>query len=612
MSRSLSEIVSLNLSLIETPTHELTQAIIHFHFIRPLWLLALLPYALLIFLLWNSKESQGNWHKVIPHHLLPHLLAEKDYQPNKLPLFIISGAWLLAIVALSGPTWRQLPQALEQSNDAQIIVLDLSQSMNALDLPPNRITRAKHKLSDILSHRNGGSTSLIVYAGDAHVVIPLTDDIKTIDAIIPTLDPAIMPIPGSNPRAAIAKAIAMLERGKHQKATIIMLTDGIDETDAKIIPDMINKNKITLSILGIGTEQGAPIPLAGGYYLKDNLGAIVIPKLNRDSLKKLARDLGGRYSEVSADDSDINHLLHPTAQLDTTKTSTRQFDIWQEDGFWLIVFILPLASLAFRRGWLSCLLLTVLISHPKLSQAGVWEDLWKTKDQQGFIAMEDNRSVQASELFHSQSWKASALYKAGEFNDSEKLYKALLDNQDSAEKVGLSLSDIHYNIGNSLAQTGQYRKAIDAYEQALKLALSNTDILFNKTLVEKALQLKSPSPENNRKSDSNTDKNNEPMQSPPSNNQKTASNKKEKSKPNNSPNNQHKKLDAPPPILQAPSSSQQTSQLQRANPLSPQEQKSLNQWLKQINEDPGGLLRRKFALQSQDSGLENESVGDPW
>ena len=618
-------------SLTETLTHEISQAIINFHFIRPLWIVALMPLAILIFLLWNSKEGQGLWYKVIPPHLLPYLLSGKNHQSNRLPVILISITWALSVIALSGPVWRQLPQAVEQRVDVQIILLDLSQSMNAIDLPPNRITRAKYKLSDILSHRDEGVTSLIVYAGDAHVVIPLTDDIKTIDAIIPTLDPNIMPVPGSNPSAAVEAAVAMLERGGHDEAEIILLTDGIKEIDVNRITTLISNRKVSLSVLGIGTKDGAPIPLSAGYYLKDESGAIVIPKLNRDALLNMAKELGGRYTEISADDSDIDYLLNKTLLLSETKKTTRQFDVWQEDGYWIIVFILPLAALAFRRGWLSCMLLTFLFAVPKPSQAGLWDDLWKTRDQQGYEAMKDNQNIKAADLFRSQSWKASAQYKSGQYDEAQNSFlylananrektnlentnpenknpenknntnddltndnpinKAPTNNQSFATEARLSVSDSYYNRGNSLAQMGRYNSAVEAYQQAIKLDPQNLDAQFNKALLEKLLEKEDnkqerPTPQNR--------KNNQHSQKP---NTDTAENEAGKNKSDQST---HQKKET------------QLAEKTKPQRLTAKDQEALSQWLRRVDEDPGGLLRRKFALQAKTQELENISLGDSW
>jgi len=603
----------------------ITQAIINFHFVRPLWFLALIPLIVIACLLWYGKGDQGRWQKVIPNHLLPFLLVGKNVQQAKQPIILISLTWILSVIALSGPAWRQLPQPVEMRIDAQVILLDLSQSMNAKDITPNRLSRAKYKLSDLMAKREEGVTGLVVYAGNAHVVIPLTADAKTIDSLIPSLDPNIMPTLGSNPIAALEQALGMLERGKHSSAKIILLTDGIKDTQAKEMVALVTNSQITLSILGIGTEDGGPIPLANGSYMRDKSGAIVITKLNRKPLQKMAQQLGGNYAEITADNSDINALLAtnilPNSEdflNEKTKETTRQFDAWEEDGFWLIALILPLASLAFRRGWLGCILAGFLISVPTPSKAGVWEDLWQTRDQQGRSAMNRNQAPEAADLFRSSTWKAVAQYKSGQYHKAEKGFlenkknsdnEKRIDNEGSLEKTGLSLSNMHYNRGNSLAHLGKYEDAIEEYKQSLELDQNNVDAKFNMTLVNGIIQKEDDS--GLEPGDENGDGPLDKKFKDPDSSESTP----EDQAPTESAQNQNPGSDPaqqePGQQEQDPSQNKKKTQLVNEE-LTPKELQDLEQWLRQVDEDPGGLMRRKFALQAKELELEDAPTGERW
>ncbi|MDH5298405.1 MAG: VWA domain-containing protein, partial [Desulfobulbaceae bacterium] len=185
--------------------------ITNFHFLRPLWLLAVLPGAGLFYALWRRHGQGGQWQKVIDAALLPFLMG-RDLADNRShrPLTALLAAWLLASVSLAGPTWEKLPQPVHKKQDALVLIQDLSLSLYAQDLAPDRLTRARHKLMDILAARTEGTTALIVYAGDAHVVCPLTDDTRTIAAMLPALSPELMPRYGSNIEEAVELALQLL------------------------------------------------------------------------------------------------------------------------------------------------------------------------------------------------------------------------------------------------------------------------------------------------------------------------------------------------------------------------------------------------------------------
>ena len=177
------------------------------HWMRPEWLWSLVPAALLVLLLWRLRGRLGNWNQVIAPELLPFLVSPEagSRGPNLLP-FILLG-WVLAALAAAGPSWEKLPQPVHQKQDALVLVLDLSYSMKSGDLAPSRLDRTRQKLLDLLATRKEGQTGLIAYAGDSHIVTPLTDDTPTIANLLPALAPEMMPVPGSNPAAAVAQAV---------------------------------------------------------------------------------------------------------------------------------------------------------------------------------------------------------------------------------------------------------------------------------------------------------------------------------------------------------------------------------------------------------------------
>ena len=291
-----------------------------FHFLRPLWLLAIVPSLVFFVAMWRINTVVTAWDKAIDKSLLPYLLDRSKNAAQRTPLLLLCTAWLLSVIALAGPVWEQLPQPVQKREDALVIVMDLSLSMFAPDHNPSRLDLAKRKLRDILTLREEGQTALVVYAGDAHAVTPLTDDVVTIDALVPSLSPNIMPLFGSNPMAAIDMAIQLLEDVEVTRGKILLMTDGISGFDQELlITEQIQDTAYELLIMGIGTEEGAPIRTSDGSFLTDENGAMVIPTLNKNVLQSLANRTGGRYHDIQLADSDLAYLLTQNDFLDDTE-----------------------------------------------------------------------------------------------------------------------------------------------------------------------------------------------------------------------------------------------------------------------------------------------------
>ncbi len=462
------------------------------HLLRPAWLLALLPLALLCgWLMRHHGTPDTAWQRAIDPDLLPHLLDSETGRPRRLPLLLGAG-WLLAAVALAGPVWEKLPQPVLQQRDALVVVLDLSLSMYATDVSPTRLQRARFKLHDLLQQREEGLTGLVVYSGDAHVVTPLTDDTATIANLLPALTPDLMPLYGSNPVAGVALAADLLANAEVTYGRILLVTDDLTERDLQALPASLG-NRWQLSILGVGTTAGAPVKLGDGL-LRDRSGEIVIPQLPRDRLQALAAATGGRYSDLRMDDGDLEYLVPPPAPDVELQEIEQRFDQWRERGHWLVVLLLPLAALAARRGWLlSLLLATTLAALPAPPAAArttadttdrswsetlreQWRNLWQRPDQQGAAAYQRGALDEAAARFRNPAWRGTALYEAGDFEAAAESF------------AELDTADGHYNRANALAQAGHFRQALVAYDAALALEPEHEDAAFNRRLVEEALR----------------------------------------------------------------------------------------------------------------------------
>jgi len=402
----------------------------NFHFLRPEFLWGLLPAFLLVCLVLFIQSSRSTWSRAIDPALLPFLLEKNSSPRATYPVFGLLLLWCLGLIALAGPVWQQIPVPVQEREDALVIVADMSLSMYANDVAPNRAVRTQRKIIDVLNkRREEGQTALVVYAGDAHAVTPLTDDVETINNLVPSLLPNIMPIEGSKPAEGVAVGIELLANASLLQAQILLITDGINRSDIGAIRNMMNDTAHTLSVLGVGTEAGAPIPMAEGGFLRDSSNAIVIPRLERGLLQELASETGGRYADARLTDEDIDYLLDESIfdENENLIDVEREFDIWYEAGPWLLLLALPLAALAFRRGWVLGLVLAFTMAPAEETYAWELRDLWVTRDEQASQAFNADDFESAAGLFEDNAWRAAASYRAGDY-ESASADLALLDD----------------------------------------------------------------------------------------------------------------------------------------------------------------------------------------
>ena len=455
----------------------LTEIFDTFHFLRPWWFLGLLPVVAVIgFYTWR-KRNAGNWETIINPELLPFLLqgsgGKHALSGPWLVAFMIS-AWIFCCLGLAGPAWQQLPQPVHKQDSALVVVLDLSPSMLAEDISPNRLVRARYKLIDILTRRTEGVIGLIVYGGDSHTVSPLTEDSNTIMSMVPVLEPNLMPETGSNVEEGLASAIDLAVSGGYQQADILLITDGIDKSAlSNIAPIISGEGNYRLSILGVGTTDGAPIPSFAGGFIK-KAGNVIVAKLNVGTLRKIAANNGGSYQTLSADDRDIDNLLAGMDSLltNSTRETDRSFDLWDDQGYWLVLLLLPVLLLSFRKGSVVVILIAPLLFTAQPVEALEWQDLWQTPDQQASEAMKAEDFEAAKDLFEDSRWRGSAAFKAGDFD------QAIADFSQDDSAIG------DYNHGNALAKAGDLEGAIEAYNNALSKEPKMEDARFNLDLVE--------------------------------------------------------------------------------------------------------------------------------
>lgn len=444
-----------------------------FHLLRPFWLVLMVPALIMAALLLRRHLRSGHWQQHIDPELQSYMLDQAPGRQSRGGVWFIILGWLIAVFALSGPTWERRPVPVINNPDALVIMLDMSLSMGAQDVTPTRAVRAIHKATDVLRGRPDSLTAVIAYAGDAHTVVPFTDDHATVEHLLASLSPEIMPKLGSRPDIAIELARKMMKDTELSKASLLMITDGIREQDidrigAQLTPDT------PLSVIAVGTSGGAPISLGGEGFLKDGKGNIILPRLDTRPLQGLYEETGSHWKMLSYDDSDWKSLLGRIDFSDATQIDDRTIERWQDASYWLVILLLPIALLSFRRGVVFMLPLLLILQTPK-ADAFEWADLWQTADQQGQALMEQD-PASAAETFDNPEWRGTANYRAGNYEQAAKDFAT----QDTPEA--------RYNQGNALAQMGDYEQALAAYDQALEQRPDFAEAEKNRQLIQDLLE----------------------------------------------------------------------------------------------------------------------------
>ncbi len=649
------------------------------HFLQPRWLLALLPLALLWWIIVRSKMSNSKaWEKVIDAKLLPLLLSGTDAKHNQSESWakgLLAFAWIIAIVALADPVWEKIPRPIFQTTSARVIVLDLSNSMQIADLKPSRLARARFKIEDILSGTGNteeeGQIGLVLFAGDAFTASPLTRDSETIRALLQVLTPDLMPTQGSRVDLGLIKAHELLTQAGVNKGQVLLISDGVsDQSEALKAARKLRNNGHTLSVLAVGTEIGGKLP-----QLKYKNGDSITVALDSEYLQEIASSGGGNFHLISTTDSDLKSVLTTTTfndinkpENDTKPKDDLNADDWKSSGPFIILLLLPLAALAFRRGWLFNVLIVasivgviqpqpVLASPLTESINNTWNNLWINKEQQADKALEKQQFDKASSLSNKPSKRGTAHYK------NENYEKAL---EEFKQAKG---ADAHYNEGNTLTKLEKYQEAINAYDKALKLQPNMEDAKKNRASIENLLKKKKEQKTDGnkkqeggdnkkegdpKKGDQNSDDKSKDGKTGEQDKKKEGEDGKEgkqdkdenkkgdenqfsdanknlddqKDKQKNDTGDENKKTDKQSqkndneskkkpdetPEKKSKDKDDKKPEGTKANAkeLTKEEKMAAEQWLRRIPDDPGGLLRRKFEAQYNQRRRSINDTKQPW
>jgi Ca-activated chloride channel homolog len=456
-----------------------------FHFLRPQWLWLLLAIPVIYVPLRFGDDIRLRWKKYIAPELLDHLIVTQRRGWRYRPIHMVCILIFLGATALAGPTWKQEQPPFSEDKAPLVIALDLSQTMDAIDVDPTRIERAKLKLRDLLKVRNGGRTALFVYAGTSHMVLPFTSDFSLFDLYLSSLSTSLMPTGGKDTAKALHTVDDFL-KGEPVPGTILFVTDGVEPQAIPAFREFTKREdgNDDILVMGVGTSTGGPVRIGENRFLTDRTGRRVFAKLDVNALRSL-KSVDVPATTITLDDDDIEwvqrriqHHLHAVQQRDSEMR-------WIDEGYWLTIPIAVVAVLWFRKGWTvrwtSAAMAVVFLAPPfGDNNQFSWLDLWMTHDQQGRYYFEHGEYQKAGDKFDDPQWKGIAFERAGDYDAALTAFAL----SDSAEAW--------YNQGNALAHLGKYPEAVQAYRQALARRSPWKDAEDNLTLVSSLIPKAKP------------------------------------------------------------------------------------------------------------------------
>ena len=458
-----------------------------FHFLRPQWLWLLLAVPVIYLCFRNRDDMRAQWRKVIDPELLDHLLVTRRDLWRFRPIHMVCLGIVLGTIGAAGPTWRREQPPFTEDKAPLIIALDLSITMDAIDVDPTRLERAKLKIKDLLKLREGARTALFVYASTSHMVVPLTTDHSIFEMYLDSLSTSLLP-PGEKDTGLAIEQSSELMKGESVPGTVLFVTDGIEQRSVGKLKSFVAGSDDDVLILGVGTSRGGPIRRGENQYLADSSGRRVFSRMDVEALKAL-RGNGISATTVTVDDDDVEWVQRRVQShlqaLQEKNPQTR----WIDEGYYLTIPCVLLALLWFRRGWSvrwssgAVMPMIALFLQVPAANAFHWFDLWLTPDQQGRYYFEKGDYQIAATRFEDPMWKGLSLSRSGSYADAIDQFAM----SDSAESW--------YNQGNAFVHLKKYPEAVHAYEQALERRHPWPDAEENLAIAKSLLPPKPPEEE---------------------------------------------------------------------------------------------------------------------
>jgi len=571
------------------------------HFERPFWLLFIPVTLLITFLLDTSTSQKITLNQTVDEKLLKHL-EYKNTSTN-------TNKWLgfttiiLCWIGLAGISWTKAPTEMFESTQKTVLIVDQSLSMYATDIQPNRQTRLKQTVRDILELTKEGDIALVAFAGEGFVISPFSQDRETITHFLLALDPIIMPMYGSNLSSGVETALS-LNQDTTSPLHLIILTDDLNEQDKQQIPSLLKGINTQLDVIAMGTSIASPIKLPDGQIMRQN-GRNVIAVTPIEELEAFTKSLGGQFYQDRLTPNDLSQITNTSLDNQQTQKSQNKSVHWQEQGHWFALPFLLWLAFQFRKGMLFILLAGV-ISLPSEKSFASPLDWFLTPDQKGQQAVNQGDWQTADQHFTRPDWKAASSYAL-------KNYQETIDSLKGLERNASE----NYNFGNALALSGDTGKAIEAYEKALEqdpsLVVAKENLDYLKKQEQERNEKKNK--ENQQSQNQNRDDDQEKQQKPSESDNKNDPKDPSESKKDNKKNEKEDKEKSPEDNKQDEKDKGKT-QKPIEEELDREKAQALNQWLRQIQDDPGLLLQRKLWYLHQEKRNESrftqEDRPNPW
>jgi Ca-activated chloride channel family protein len=419
-----------------------------FHFLRPQWLFTLVP-TLVFYIVVRRSSPEHQWRRIIAPHLLRHLKVSSGAGVVFRPLHLITLLLTLGAIALAGPTWERERSPFAEDTAPLVIALDLSVTMDAVDVQPSRLERSKQKIRDLLALREGARTALLVYAGTAHTVLPLSNDASIFETFLSALETNVMPVEGNDTGRALDLAEELLARDD-TPGSILFFTDSIATDDIPMFVEHQERSRDALVVLAVGTREGGPVRTGDGQYATDTNGRRIIATLATEGFDALASETGAFVASATVDDEDVRAV---SRRIQSNLRAAQEEDEtarWRDFGYYLTIPIAFLGALWFRKGWTVKISVALVLLLP-----GCSAEVWLTPDQQGRYAYEQSDYATAAERFEDPMWRGAAAYRAGDYDTAIDAFARV----DAAKA--------YFNAGNAYARQENYEQAVASYEVAL-------------------------------------------------------------------------------------------------------------------------------------------------
>lgn len=601
------------------------------HFAQPLWFWTLLIIPViwgLYFLFCHTEEPIHQLEKLIDKHLIPHLLVKGSLQKKRLwiPLSFWSMVMGCFVIALAGPRWDFRELNTFTRDQSLVILLDLSESMNAQDVLPSRLARAKQKIEDILNLSKGVKLGLIAFAADPHMIVPMTEDKETVRHFLSSLDTSLISVQGSKLTPALEMAETMLTRESGSNKALVIVSDGgFEDASAIRQAKKLAANGIVIHTIGVGTLQGAALKSSTGALLKKN-GQTFVSKLEKDKFAEISKIGLGTYFDAEHH-TDLTPILEKLTNQSTHQESLQTQRFWEERFYLFLLPILPFFLMWYRRGFIIALLLAALM--PQRCDASLG-DYFYNQEQKAACAYAEHDYKTACEDFQDPYRKGVAYYRLGDYKTAEELFRSSVRPEVAV--------DAKYNLGNALSLQNKLKEAISAYEEVLEIDPEHDRARENLEIVKKMLEEQEKKEEEQEKNeekekkekkeeeeqdkkdkkdkqdkqDQDQDKENKQDEEQDTQQEKDKQDEQDRQDQDQDQDrdrdrDQDRDQDKENKQDEAPQEEAPASEGKKGRS---QEDLDADLWLNQIENDPKPFLKNKFYLESKKLGTKKEV--DPW